>query len=240
VKEHDARHRPIRSYVLRTGRLTPGQEKAFERYWPLYGVDFTPGKPLNFSALFGDTHPVWMEIGFGNGASLVEMARQFPERNYLGIEVHTPGVGHLLREVAEQKLSNIRVMSHDAIEILKEAIPEQSLAGLQLFFPDPWHKKKHHKRRIVQSAFVELLATRLQPDGIFHAATDWQDYAQHIMSVFSSREDLFRNLAGAGQYSPRPTTRPVTKFEKRGERLGHDSWDLIFQRTSDPGFKSIR
>ncbi len=225
-----SRHRPIRSYVLRTGRLTPGQQKAFERWWPVFGVDFEANRVLDLPALFGNNRPVWLEIGFGNGESLLQMARDFPERNFLGIEVHTPGVGHLLLKLGEEKLSNVRVMRHDAMEVLEQSLANASLEGVQLFFPDPWHKKKHHKRRIVRPAFVERMGQLIAPGGLFHAATDWEDYAEQIMRLFSNREDLFENVAGAGNYSPRPDTRPVTKFEQRGQRLGHGVWDLLFRR----------
>lgn len=226
----ESRHHPIRSYVLRTGRFTPGQQKAFERWWPEFGVDFEADKVLDLPALFGNDRPAWLEIGFGNGESLAQMARDFPERNYLGIEVHTPGVGHLLLKLGEEKISNVRIVHHDAMEVLEQSLADASLDGVQLFFPDPWHKKKHHKRRIVRPAFVELMGRLITPGGLFHAATDWEDYAEQIMRLFSEREDLFENIAGAGNYSPRPDTRPVTKFEQRGQRLGHGVWDLLFRR----------
>ena len=231
--DNSRKHRPIRSFVLRTGRMTPGQERAFKEYWPRYGVDFDPAQPLDFSALFGNHNPVWVEIGFGDGESLSTMARTFPERNYLGIEVHTPGVGHLLLKLAEEDIGNVRIISADAMEILQQVIPASSLAGVQLFFPDPWHKKKHHKRRIVQPAFVELMATLLKPGGLFHAATDWEDYAAHMLRHFSARDDLFENLSDSNGYLPQPDSRPTTKFERRGQRLGHGVWDLMFRRTPD-------
>lgn len=224
------RRREIRSYVLREGRLTPGQQRAFDELWPRFGVDWQPGEPLDLPALFGNDHPVWLEIGFGNGESLAEMAASHPERNYLGIEVHRPGVGHLLLKLEERGLENVRVMRHDAVEVLRDALPEASLAGVQLFFADPWPKKKHHKRRIVQPAFMDLVARVLRPGGIFHAATDWQDYAEHMLEVFAGREDQFENLAGPGRYSPRPDDRPLTKFEQRGQRLGHGVWDILLRR----------
>ena len=232
MDEANPKHRPIRSFVLRTGRMTPGQEKAFKQHWPVYGVDFVPTQALDFPRLFGNKNPVWLEIGFGDGESLVAMAKTFPRRNFLGIEVHMPGVGHLLLKLAQEDIGNVRVMSADAMEILQQVIPPASLQGVQLFFPDPWHKKKHHKRRIVRPHFVELMARLLQPGGIFHAATDWDDYARHIMRHFSARTDLFENLGGPGGYMPQPETRPVTKFERRGKRLGHGVWDLMFERTA--------
>ena len=223
-------HRPIRSFVLRTGRLTPGQKHAFDEYWPIYGVDFTPARELDFPALFGNPNPVYLEIGFGNGESLAQMALAHPERNYLGIEVHAPGVGHLLLRLGELELTNLRIMQHDAMDILRQYIAPASLAGVQLFFPDPWHKNKHHKRRIVQPEFVQLLARAIRPGGTFHAASDWENYASHMLRVLSDAPEYFTNTAGAGNYTPRPASRPLTKFEQRGQRLGHGVWDLVFQR----------
>lgn len=235
MENTDPRHRPIRSFVLRTGRMTPGQEKASRQYWPVYGVDFDPSQMLDFSTLFGNHNPVWVEIGFGDGESLATMAETFPQRNYLGIEVHTPGVGHLLLKLAEGEIGNVRIMSADAMEILQRVIPANSLAGVQLFFPDPWHKKKHHKRRIVQPDFVALMAKLLQPQGIFHAATDWDNYARQMLRHFSERGDLFENMADSNDFVSHPESRPTTKFERRGQRLGHGVWDLMFKRRSDPG-----
>lgn len=228
--EERQNHRPIRSFVLRSGRLTPGQQRAFKEFWPKYGVDFVPERELDFQQLFGNQHPVYLEIGFGNGESLAQTALAHPERNYLGIEVHPPGVGHLLIRLAELELKNLRIMQHDALEILDQCIAPGSLTGVQLFFPDPWHKKKHHKRRIVQPEFVKLLAKNIHPGGIFHAASDWENYAAHILRVFSDMPEYFTNTAGAGKYTPRPDHRPLTKFEQRGQRLGHGVWDLIFRR----------
>ena len=221
-------HRPIRSFVLRQGRLTPGQARAFERLWPRFGVDFRP-EPLDLAALFGNPAPVYLEIGFGNGDALAAMAARHPERNYLGIEVHAPGVGHLLRRLEEQGSDNVRLLRHDAVEVLQRMIPPAGLAGGYLFFPDPWHKKRHHKRRIVQPPFVELLASRLQRGGFFHAATDWEDYARHMLTVLEASPH-FRNVAPGGGFVPRPEERPLTRFEQRGLRLGHGVWDLVFER----------
>ncbi len=222
--------RKIRSFVLRGGRLTKGQQRAFERSWPRFGVEYQE-HPLDLEALFGNDHPVWLEIGFGNGESLAAMAAAHPERNWLGIEVHPPGVGRLLMRIEEQGLTNIRIIRHDAVEVLEKMIPPASLAGILLLFPDPWHKKRHHKRRIVQPPFVELVASRLRPGGLFHAATDWVPYAEWILERFEARPDLFENLAGPGGYAKRPETRPLTKFEARGQRLGHEVRDLLFRRT---------
>jgi len=227
-KQPRKKHRPIRSYVLREGRLTPGQERAFRELWPAWGVDFEAHRALDPGALFGNDNPVWLEIGFGNGESLAAYAQANPHINYLGIEVHGPGVGHLLLRIEELGLNNLRVMKHDAVEVLK-SLPDASLEGIMLFFPDPWHKKKHHKRRILQPAFVEELARLIRPGGLFHAATDWQEYAEQMMQVLSDSE-AFENTAGDGHYSPRPESRPLTKFEQRGQRLGHGVWDLLFRR----------
>jgi tRNA (guanine-N7-)-methyltransferase len=230
MSESDNKHRKIRSYVLREGRLTAGQERAFATLWPKFGVDFVPSQPLNLTAIFGNNHPVILEIGFGNGASLAETASNSPEQNYLGVEVHSPGVGHLLLEIEERSLKNLRVIRHDAVEVLEHGISPASLSGIHLFFPDPWHKKKHHKRRILKPSLVQLLAKTIQAGGVFHAATDWEHYAEQMMEVLSEANELFNNSAGPGNYSPRPAYRPVTKFELRGERLGHGVWDLVFCR----------
>jgi tRNA (guanine-N7-)-methyltransferase len=222
--------RAIRSFVLREGRLTVAQERAFSELWPRFGVDWTPGAPLDPAALFGNDRPVVLEIGFGNGESLAEMAEQDPERNWLGIEVHRPGVGHLLLEIERRELTNLRVMRHDAVEVLREGIEPGALDTVQLFFPDPWPKKRHHKRRILSPELVGLLARVIRPGGIFHAATDWAPYAEQMLAVLDGAHALFENTAGAGHYAPRPAGRPLTKFEQRGERLGHPVADLIYQR----------
>jgi tRNA (guanine-N7-)-methyltransferase len=229
--------RGIKSFVLREGRLTAGQQRAFDELWPRFGIGGGPdddlewqGGQLDLAAVFGNDHPVTLEIGFGNGDSLAEMAAASPERNFIGIEVHRPGVGHLLLKIEELGLTNLRVMRKDAVQVLGRALPEASLDRVQLFFPDPWHKKRHHKRRILQPDFVRLLARVIRPGGLFHAATDWQDYAAHMMAVLSEAAGLFENAAGPGNYTPRPDYRPLTKFEQRGHRLGHGVWDLVFRR----------
>ncbi|WP_334223841.1 tRNA (guanosine(46)-N7)-methyltransferase TrmB [Thiosocius teredinicola] len=229
MSEQQRPHRPIRSFVLREGRLTPGQQRAFDTLWPTWGVEYAQ-MPLDFAELFGNDNPVFVEIGFGNGESLADMARRHPERNYLGIEVHGPGVGHLLLKLEESGCTNVRVARHDAIEVLDHMIPAASLSGVYLFFPDPWHKKRHHKRRILQRSFLDKIARALKPGGFFHAATDWEHYAEHMMDVLSSDAQRFENRAGPGNYTPRPDDRPLTKFEQRGHRLGHGVWDLIFTR----------
>lgn len=220
--------RTIRSFVLRQGRLTKGQQRAFDAHWERLGIEYRPAQ-LDLQALFGNDNPVHVEIGFGNGESLAEMARRHPERNYIGIEVHGPGVGHLLMKLEEYGCQNVRICRHDAVEVLEQMIPPASLQGVYLFFPDPWHKKRHHKRRIVQLAFLDLLARKLCPGGFFHAATDWENYAGHMLEVLNGASHLFRNTASR-DFVERPDDRPLTKFEQRGLRLGHGVWDLIFER----------
>jgi tRNA (guanine-N7-)-methyltransferase len=227
--KHSRSHRQIRSYVLREGRLTPGQQRAFDSLWPRWGLEFR-SKELDLREVFGNDRPVYLEIGFGNGESLAEMARSHPERNYLGVEVHGPGVGHLLLKLQEFGCSNVRVIRHDAVEVLDQMLGAASLQGVYLFFPDPWHKKRHHKRRILQTPFLDRLSRVIRPGGFFHAATDWQDYAEHMMDVLSADGLRFENRAGPGSFAPRPDDRRLTKFEQRGRRLGHDVWDLIFTR----------
>jgi tRNA (guanine-N7-)-methyltransferase len=217
----------IRSFIRRQGRLTPGQEIALDQHWPQYGLE--PELDYDFSQVFGRQVPLIVEIGFGNGDSLAKMAAANPDHDYIGIEVHKPGVGHLLILLTEQGLTNVRVYCHDAIEILEQKIPDHSLAGLHLFFPDPWHKKKHHKRRIVRPSFVDLLNKKLQVGGYFHAATDWQHYAESMLDVLSASEGL-KNTSLSQDYCERPDYRPLTKFEQRGLRLGHGVWDLIFRK----------
>lgn len=221
--------RPIRSFVLRTGRMTPGQQRAFDENWQQWGLEPNAGA-LDYAAVFGQSGPSVLEIGFGMGQSLIAMAQAAPASNFVGIEVHTPGVGKLLHAIAEHNLRNIRVYHHDAVEILRDCIPAASLDTLQIFFPDPWHKKRHNKRRLIQPAFVAQLVARLKPGGILHLATDWEHYAQQMMEVLSAAEGL-SNTCADGQFSPRPEQRPLTKFEIRGERLGHGVWDLVFVRT---------
>lgn len=221
--------RTVKSFVLRAGRMTEGQQKAMDTVWPQMGLELSQGA-LDLTEVFGREAPVVLEIGFGMGDSLIEMAKDQPEKNYIGIEVHRPGVGRLLSNAEKAGLSNIRVFCDDAIEVLAQCIPDGSLSTVQLFFPDPWHKKKHHKRRIVQLAFAETLRQKLKIGGQFHMATDWENYAEHMMEVMSAAPG-YQNSAGPGEYSPQPEWRPVTKFQKRGERLGHGVWDLMFERT---------
>ncbi|MCG7872919.1 MAG: tRNA (guanosine(46)-N7)-methyltransferase TrmB [Candidatus Thiodiazotropha lotti] len=228
MPQSDQKSRPIRSYVLRQGRMTEGQQKAYEALWPRYGVELD-GDQLDLSGPFEQTQPVTLEIGFGNGESLRQLAQKQPEQNFLGIEVHGPGVGHLMIQLQQYQLSNVRILKHDAMELLRHHLQPGSLQRVLLYFPDPWHKRKHNKRRIVQDEFAELVHRALIPGGILHMATDWEDYARQMMNVLSAHPG-FNNQAGEGNFSPRPETRPLTKFEQRGERLGHGVWDLLFER----------
>jgi len=220
--------RTVRSFVRREGRLTPGQERALEHLWPHYGIDEGEGL-IDLEALFERAAPIVFEIGFGNGSSLAEMAASQPETNFIGVEVHRPGVGHLLKLIEEKELTNLRVACTDAVELLKHRIPDSSLDRLQLYFPDPWHKKRHHKRRIIQPAFVNLLTQKIKSGGYLHMATDWQHYAEQMLDDLSQNSD-FINCADSSGYIPRPDYRPLTKFEQRGQRLGHGVWDLLFER----------
>lgn len=220
----------VKSYVKREGRLTKGQGRALETYWPEMGVEYT-GEALDLIDTFGRKAPVVLEIGFGMGKSLVEMAANDPDKDFFGIEVHRPGVGACLQDAGELGLQNLRVMEHDAVEVLKHMIPDGSLARLQLFFPDPWHKTRHHKRRIVQKEFAELVRTKLAIGGHFHMATDWEPYAEYMAEVMNAAPG-YANTATDGDYIPRPDYRPITKFETRGQRLGHGVWDLIYERTA--------
>ncbi|MFY9974471.1 MAG: tRNA (guanosine(46)-N7)-methyltransferase TrmB [Chromatiaceae bacterium] len=223
-------HRPIRSFVLRQGRMTAAQERAFEELWPRYGVDWQPGALLDLPAVFGNHRPVVLEIGFGNGESLAEMAAADPGHNWLGVEVHGPGVGHLLLEIERRGLTNLLVVQHDAVELLSQGLGPGVLERVQLFFPDPWPKTRHHKRRILSPTFVALLGRVIRPGGVFHAATDWEPYAEQMLVALESPGSPFLNLAGPGRFAARPAQRPLTRFERRGERLGHPVRDLLFRR----------
>jgi tRNA (guanine-N7-)-methyltransferase len=224
----EARNRPIRSFVVRAGRMTAGQSRALEELWPRYGVDFTAA-PLDLGALFGREAPRSLEIGFGNGEHLASLARAHPERDYLGIEVHRPGVGHLFMLAAANGSTNLRASQHDAVEVLREQIGAGALDEVLVLFPDPWHKKRHHKRRLIQPAFVELVASRMKVGGVFRLATDWEAYAQQMLEVLGASAS-FSNLSPTGDWMPRPEERAPTRFERRGARLGHGVWDLAFGR----------
>lgn len=207
--------------------MTRSQQRALAELLPRYGLD--SGKVIDPARIFGRNAPLTLEIGFGNGDSLATMAAQDPAADFIGIEVHRPGVGHLLLQLDQRELTNVRVICSDAVEVIRHCLPDRTLERVLLFFPDPWPKKRHHKRRIVQPAFIELLARKLKPGGILHMATDWEHYAEHMLELLSETA-LFRNTAGSGNYAARPDYRPVTKFEQRGQRLGHAVRDLVFER----------
>jgi tRNA (guanine-N7-)-methyltransferase len=221
-----ARPRGIRSFVLRTGRTTAGQARALETLGPRYRVPFQDA-PLDFPTVFGREAPVVLEIGFGMGEATAHIASLLRDTDFLCCEVHSPGVGALLRRIGEQQLGNVRIVQHDAVEVVERMVPPASLAGVHIFFPDPWHKLRHHKRRLVQPPFVAKLASRLAPGGYIHCATDWQDYAQQMLEVLSAQPLLVNTAEG---FAERPHYRPLTKFENRGLRLGHGVWDLVFRR----------
>jgi tRNA (guanine-N7-)-methyltransferase len=219
-----AHPRAIRSFVRRIGRKTPGQHKALTELGPRFLVPYQP-QPLDFKAAFGRDAPVILEIGFGMGEATAHIAALMPDQNFLCCEVHDPGIGALLKRIGEQGLSNIRIVQHDAVEVIDHMLPERSLAGVHVFFPDPWHKARHNKRRLIKPELVARLASRLQTGGYIHCATDWQHYAQQMLEVLGGEPQL----ANAAQdYAPRPHYRPLTKFENRGLKLGHGVWDLVF------------
>jgi tRNA (guanine-N7-)-methyltransferase len=220
--------RPIRSFVLRQGRLTSAQQHALDQHWLSYGVDFSE-QVLSFNKLFNNENESIVEIGFGNGESLLQQAKNQPEYNFIGIEVHGPGVGHLIHLANSEKIHNIRIIRHDAVEVMKHQIPDNSLQQLQLFFPDPWHKKRHQKRRIINPAFIQLVHKKLKSGGHFHMATDWQHYAKQMLAEMDAA-DGFQNTSGSGNYSQNQGTRCESKFERRGRNLGHGVWDLIYEK----------
>lgn len=227
VKQDNASHRPIRSFVLRQGRLTRGQERALENDWPAFGIDYSENK-LNLDQAFGrDESDKILEIGFGMGETTAKIGAILPDKDFLAVEVHTPGVGALLIRIQEQALENIRIVQHDVVEVLQHMLPGASLDGVHIFFPDPWHKKRHNKRRLIQSEFVKLLCEKLKPDAYLHVATDWKDYAEWILEVLEAEPQLDNTAEG---YAEKPAYRPLTKFEDRGIKLGHGVWDLVFTR----------
>ncbi|MFT5113478.1 MAG: tRNA (guanine-N7-)-methyltransferase [Parasphingorhabdus sp.] len=217
--------RPIRSFVRREGRITPGQERSLSEYWPKFGINH-PGTVLDSQQVFGNSQPVELEIGCGDGAAMTEMAVLRPEHNFIGIEVYRPGVGNLLNALSRNQSSNVRVFDADAVEIISSRIADDSLQRIMVFFPDPWPKKKHHKRRLLQLDFIQLLTQKLKVGGELHIATDWQDYAEVVAETLAS-VPMLKSLAEDSIYSPRPETRPLTKYERRGQRLGHGVWDII-------------
>lgn len=227
----EPRRRQVRSFVRRAGRITAAQARALGDLWPIHGID-PPDGPLDLDVVFGRAAPRICEIGFGDGEALAMLAARRPETDFLGIEVHEPGIGHLLLALEKLGLTNVRLIRHDAVEVLRDWLPPACLDRLHLFFPDPWPKKRHHKRRIVQPAFLALVARTLKPSGILHLATDWKNYAEQMLDVID-HSARFRNLAGPGRFSQRPVERPETKFERRGRKLGHDVWDLLYERMPD-------
>jgi tRNA (guanine-N7-)-methyltransferase len=218
--------RQIRSFVLRQGRVTNAQRRACEELLPVYGVSFAPDA-LELDRLFGRAAPKILEIGFGMGETTATIAQEHPENDYLGIEVHTPGVGSLLKRIADLHLENVRIIQHDAVEVVQQMIAPAALDGVHLFFPDPWPKKRHHKRRLIQPAFVALLASRMKPGACVHTCTDWEEYARQMLEAFSAEPALQNTASG---YANRPEARPETKFERRGLALGHRVWDLVFRK----------
>jgi tRNA (guanine-N7-)-methyltransferase len=223
---YDPTEHRIRSFVTRAGRLSTAQARAIETLGPAFCIPYAKA-PLDFDQAFGRSAPTIFEIGFGMGETTAKIAAGMPEKNFIGVEVHTPGVGSLLKLIGEQDLSNLRLIQHDAVEVLTQMIAPTSLAGAHIFFPDPWHKARHNKRRLIQPGFIALLASRIAPGGYLHCATDWQEYAEQMLEVLGG-EPTLQNTAE--NYAPRPDYRPVTKFENRGLRLGHGVWDLVFMK----------
>jgi tRNA (guanine-N7-)-methyltransferase len=219
-------HPPIRSYVLRQGRFSPAQSRAYAELMPRFGLPYRP-EPLDWRATFGRKAPVVAEVGFGMGETTAQIAAANAATDYLAIEVHTPGVGALLKRIAEAGIGNVRIVQHDAVEVLRDMVPPGSLAAIHIFFPDPWPKKRHHKRRLLQRDFVALAATRLAPGGVLHVATDWREYADEVLALLEATPGLANTARG---FAPRPASRPETKFEKRGRKLGHGVFDMVFEK----------
>ncbi len=222
-----ALHRPLRSFVLRAGRMGTGQQRALDELGPQFMLPFQPGTTIDWPATFGRSAPRVLEIGFGMGDATAQIAAALPGTDFIGVEVHVPGVGALLKRIGETGLTNLRIVQHDAVEVLQQMVAPAGLDGVHIFFPDPWHKKRHNKRRLVQPAFVQLLVSRLAPGGYLHCATDWQPYAEQMLDVLQAEPALANTASG---YAPRPAYRPLTKFENRGLKLGHGVWDLVFKR----------
>ena len=224
--------RRIRSFVLREGRITPAQQRAFDTLWSRFGIDFgadPDGTPHDFSASFGRHAPLVLEIGFGNGEALAWASEHDLARDFIGVEVHGPGVGRLMNALAARDAANVRLYKHDAVEVLEHDIAPGALAEVRIWFPDPWHKKRHNKRRLIQPAFAALLASRMAPNGLLHLATDWQAYAEHMLEVMEAAPG-WRNPLGPGEYAEKPAWRIETHFERRGLKLGHGVWDLLYRR----------
>lgn len=226
-ESEDPTKRKVRSFVLRQGRLTPAQERAFSTGWPVYGLDYQKA-PLDLNQTFGRTESKKiLEIGFGMGDATAKIAQTLPEADFLAVEVHAPGVGALLKLIQEGDIENIRIVQHDAVEVLQNMLADASLDGVHIFFPDPWHKKRHHKRRLIQSDFVNLLCSKLKVGAYLHVATDWQEYAEWVLEVLQAEKQLINT---ADDYAEKPAYRPLTKFENRGIKLGHGVWDLVFEK----------
>lgn len=226
----EIRKKPVRSYVIRSGRMTDAQKTAYDHHWQTYGLTLVNSQ-LDFASEFGRDAPLVLEIGFGMGDSLIQMCVDNPESNFVGIEVHPPGVGRIMNNAAKHRLENLKVFLADAKDVLNESIADNSLSRIQIYFPDPWHKKKHNKRRLLQAEFLGQLAKKLKPEGLLHMATDWEPYAQQMLEV-GTAEPLLENKSTGDGYVPRPFWRPETKFEKRGAKLGHGIWDLLFKKKS--------
>lgn len=223
------RQKPIRSYVIRSGRMTEGQKAAYDRHWQQYGMDLTDGK-IDFDKVFGRSAPRVLEIGFGMGDSLIQMCAEDPAKDFIGIEVHPPGVGRIMNNAASRELENLRLFLADAQDVLNECIEDNSLARVQIYFPDPWHKKKHNKRRLVQSEFIRQVCKKLMLGGVLHLATDWEHYAEQMLEVAEAEVSIL-NIESDKKFSARPPWRPETKFERRGEKLGHEVWDLLYKKS---------
>ena len=225
----DLKNRRIRSFVLRQGRLTKGQERALQTAWPIFGIDYTP-QLLDLNTEFKrQNSKKILEIGFGMGETTAKIAQTLPDHDFLAAEVHTPGVGSLLKQIEEQAIPNIRIIQHDVVEVLQNMLAENTLDGVHIFFPDPWHKKRHHKRRLIQAEFVKLLCSKLKTGGYLHVATDWQEYAEWVLDVLKAEPQLQNTATEAMQgYAEKPSYRPLTKFENRGIKLGHGVWDMVF------------
>jgi tRNA (guanine-N7-)-methyltransferase len=226
--EHPHFMRRIRSFVLREGRMTPAQQRAFDEHWARFGIDYS-ATPQNFAQRFGRAAPLVLEIGFGNGEALAWASEHDLDRDFIGVEVHGPGVGRLMNALAARDAGNVRLYKHDAVEVLEQEISPGTLAEARIWFPDPWHKKRHNKRRIIQPEFVALLASRMAPNGLLHLATDWQPYAEHMLEVMEAAP-AWRNDVGPAQYAQKPDWRIETHFERRGLKLGHGVWDLLYRK----------
>lgn len=222
----DLRHRPIRSFVLRQGRVSPAQQRSIETLMPRFGIPYVE-QVLNLDQVFGRSAPKILEIGFGMGGATAQIAAAHPQHDYLALEVHPPGVGSLLKLIGEQSIQNIRIIQHDAVEVIDNMLQDEVLDGVHIFFPDPWHKARHNKRRLIQAPFIAKLVQKIKPDGYIHVATDWQDYAEQILAVLGSEPQLANT---ASDYADKPEYRPLTKFEQRGLNLGHGVWDLVFRK----------